>query len=188
MLKAIGFGLAAVLSLVLVSALPAQDKEKDKEKPAPREGRHGPGGMGMRDGLERILNRLDLTDEQQTKFKALRKEYGSKRRAAFEKFSDSLTTEQKEARQKAVEAGREAHKSPKETMEAVDAAMKLTDKQKEARKAMETLQKEFREKAIALLTPEQKEKLEKFEKMMQSRGRGEGKHEGTHEGRKAKVD
>jgi flagellar basal body-associated protein FliL len=83
----------------------------------------------------------------------------------MKKMQGILTDEQRKAQQEAMQAARQAGKSPMEANEAAQAAMKLTDEQKakmaEARKEVGPAQSELRDKVMALLTQEQKEQLQK---------------------------
>ncbi len=160
MLKAMSVVFAMLVSLVVVGSLMAADKEK---KPRP-EGRHGQ--FSIIDRLENIKG-LNLTDDQKTKLEALKKEYQPKNKEAFAKVDSIATAEQKKARDEAMKAAKKAGKNGREIMEAGRAAMKLTDDQKtkmqEARKAMDNLNKELNDKAMNLLTPDQKELLKKMQ-------------------------
>ena len=74
-----------------------------------------------------------------------------------------LTAEQKKARQEAAKTAKAAGKKGKEVKEAEDAAAPLTEDQKTkqaaAQKESRSLEKELKEKAMAVLTPEQKEQI-----------------------------
>ena len=132
---------------------------------APKAGRKhhgGPEHRGMGWGRH-VLEGLDLTDDQKTRLKELRKEYGSKMKEAWPKMEGLLTEEQKKARAGAIEAAKAAGKEGKEVWKDVKEAVKLTDDQKtkmaEAREAAAPLRKELREKVLAILTPEQQAQL-----------------------------
>ena len=77
--------------------------------------------------------------------------------------SGIFTADQKKARDEAAKAAKDAGKSRKEVMEAGRAAMKLTDDQKaklaDDRKESAALAKEVREKAMSILTADQKEQV-----------------------------
>jgi Spy/CpxP family protein refolding chaperone len=150
MLKCLSVVLMFAASLVMVGRLSAQEKQIR----GPRE----PGSAV--DQLDRAFTNLNLTDAQKSQFAELKKEYGPKLKAAAEKLN--LTDEQKKARREAMKTARDAGERGPKAMEAAIAAMKLTTEQKAAMEEMQTLGKEFREKATALLTPEQKEQLQKM--------------------------
>jgi Spy/CpxP family protein refolding chaperone len=165
--------LALAVSLVMVGSLFAQEKEKK----APREGRR-PGGMLER--LDEMVKNLNLTDDQKAKLEEIKKEYAPKVKELEQTREGILTPEQKTARAEAMKAARAAGKRGPEARKDVEAAMKLTDEQKtkmaDARKAIEALQKEIHEKVVAILTPEQKAKLEQQgkERGRHRRSRGAG--------------
>ena len=114
--------------------------------------------------VERMTEGLTVTAEQKTKFGDLCKEFGPKLMDVMKKV-DVLTPEQKTSQREAMKAAKDAGKTGKELREAVQAAVKLTDDQKakqvETRKEMGALEKELREKVMAVLTPEQKDELKK---------------------------
>jgi Spy/CpxP family protein refolding chaperone len=152
-MRAVSTALALVVSLAIVSTLRAADAmERQASKHPPR-----PQNFGL------PLDQLNLTDDQKAKVDELQKEYGPQLRELEEKMAASLTDEQRQARQEAEQAARAADKLPKEIREAVESATKATAEQEakfaELRKEMAPLQREIREKILALLTPEQKAKL-----------------------------
>jgi hypothetical protein len=108
---------------------------------------------------------ITLTEEQQTKLKALVDEYSPKLAALNAKQSEILTPEQVAARAEVTKANREAKKTGKEAQAAVEAALKLTDEQKTkwaaAQKELADLRKTIEQKKRDLLTEEQKAKLPK---------------------------
>ena len=112
------------------------------------------------------LDQLQLTDAQKAKLKELRKEYAPKFQETLKKFSGVLTEDQKKVRKEAFKAAATTGKDRKEAREVAEKALKLSPEQKakldDARKAMESLKKEVHEKALAVFTAEQKEKIEKF--------------------------
>jgi len=166
-MRAVRVVLILAVALLIASSALAQEKKK-------REGRRGgPGG----DPLAFLLRDLNLSDEQKAKIEDVRKEFGPKQAEAQKKRESILTDEQKKARDEAMKSARDAGKSRQEAFAAVQEAMKLTDEQKskmaDARKAAEEITKEMREKVMSILTPEQKEKVEK--RIAEMKKRGEGK-------------
>ena len=129
------------------------------------------GGMRMFEGV-------DLSEEQKTNLKELRKGYMPKLKAVGEKLGDIMTEAQKTVRAEARKIAIEAGKKGKEIRDAVQDAVKLTDEQKamfaELRKEMQSLRKELREKSMEILTPEQKEVL-KAKYMRWQKHKAEGK-------------
>ena len=141
--------LALAVSLVFVGKLLAADQTCPPTKPE----HHGQAMMGPWD----MVKGLDLTDEQKAKVKALRKEYEPKLKAAMDGV---LTADQKQARDDAIKAAKDAGKKGPEVFKAARAAVQLTDEQKaKMQEAMKPLQKDLREKIKAILTPEQQEQV-----------------------------
>ena len=114
--------------------------------------------------VDKMTEGLTLTDDQKAKLGELKKEFGPKLMDAMKK-SDVLTPEQKKACGEAMKAAKAAGKDKKEVMQAGEAAAKISDEQKakmaEAKKALAPLEKELREKAMAVLTSEQQELVKK---------------------------
>jgi Spy/CpxP family protein refolding chaperone len=136
--------LALAVALTFVGNLSAADKPS---------GKHGHPVAAPWD----ILKGLNLTDDQKAKVKELRKEYGSKYHAAADSV---LTDEQKTARADAIKAAKAEGKKGPELHKAVAAAVKLTDEQKaKMKEAVKPLNKEFKDKLLAILTPEQKDQV-----------------------------
>jgi Spy/CpxP family protein refolding chaperone len=157
-----------MLAVVLVIALPALAQEKQERKK-----RGGPGG----DPLAFLLRDLTLSDEEKAKIEDVRKEFGPKLAEARKKVESIPSDQQKKDRDEAMKAARDAGKSQREAFAAGLEAMKLSDEQKaksaEARKAMEAISREMREKVLSVLTPENKEKVE--QRIAEMKKRGEGK-------------
>lgn len=157
MLRVASTVLALVVALMIAGNLSAAEQKRRHDGPR--------GGQSGVDRVDMMLKGLTLSDEQKTKIDAVKKEYAPKFKENGEKFDGILTAEQKKARKDAVDAAKAAGKGRREIWEAGTAAVKLTDEQKakmaEAMKAMQPVQKEFREKIMSVLTPEQKEQVKK---------------------------
>ena len=97
--------------------------------------------------LKKVDDLSDLSAEQKEKIAAIKKEHEPKVTAAAKKLNDSLTSEQRRARQEAQKAAKAAGKKGKEAQAEVTAAMKLTDEQK---KAYDAAQKELDDANAAL--------------------------------------
>jgi Spy/CpxP family protein refolding chaperone len=147
---------AVMLSLLIASTLAAGEKKKGQEGKG-----QGSPAMQALAGFQR----LNLTDDQQAKFKELRKEYDAKLAEPTKKRQAITTDEQKKAGREAEQKARDAGKSSQEVRTARDDAMKLSDDQKkkmaEVEKEMAPILAELRQKATALLTPEQREQDQK---------------------------
>ena len=178
-----------MLALVLAISTPLMAQEKarrkgQKRRPAARE------GVGV--VQKQLLEGLELSAEQKEKVKELNKEFGPKLKELKAKMEGIVTEEQKKAQREAMKAAKEAGKKGKELRAAVEAAVQLTDEQKakmaEVRKAMGPLQREIREKFMALLTPEQQEVVkEKMKKARPERKKRPGEAEkGARKGRRKK--
>jgi Spy/CpxP family protein refolding chaperone len=149
--------LALAVSIVMVGNLWAAEEKTRPQPPHPM-------GLMMFERLE-TMKGLNLTDDQKAKLDALKKEYGPKLKEAQAKTDGILTADQKKARDEAIKEAQTSGKRGREVWEGVQAAMKLTDEQKtkmaEARREMGPLGRQVREKIMAILTPEQKEILQK---------------------------
>lgn len=180
-MKLVSTVLALAVSMVLVGSLSA-----DQEKKGP-DGKHPQRPMAQRWEMFRGLN---LSDDQKAKVAELRKEYALKFKEAWGKVDAVLTEEQKNARTEAMKVAKAAGTEVREAWTKVKEAVKLTDEQKakmaELRKEGAALRNELREKMVALLTPEQKEKLEKHREAMTDRAPKAGKkHRDVREHRPA---
>ena len=148
--------LVLVVAVLIACPLMAQEKQKKK-------GHHGPHAVA--DPFERVLQGLNLTDEQKAKFADVKKEFAPKWTECRSAMEAVLTPEQKKARAAAFKEARSEGKSPKEIAKAVQEALNLTPEQKTKRaevgKKLHALQKEELEKIEAFLTPDQKEQLKK---------------------------
>jgi Spy/CpxP family protein refolding chaperone len=104
------------------------------------------------------LHELDLTEAEQTKIMAIRKEFRPKVVKAMEGLKDILSDEQRKAREEGLKGG----KKRKEVI----ASLKLTDAQKDKVEAIAkkvgALVREELEKIRDVLTETQKEKLQEF--------------------------
>jgi hypothetical protein len=147
--------LFAALTLISTSSLLAQNA-KQQQRAAKRAGENR---------LFQFPKEITLSEEQQTKLKAIKDEYAPKLAAISAKQNEILTAEQRTARAEVAKANREAKKTGKEAQAAVDAALKLTDEQKTkwaaTQKEMQELRKAVQQKMRELLTEDQKAKLPK---------------------------
>jgi hypothetical protein len=109
--------------------------------------------------IDQYLKPVTLTDDQKTKLDGIKKDYEQKLKDVYAK-QNVLTPEQKTAADEARKAAKAAAKDRKETEAAVDAAVKMTDEQrqqkKDAQKALRALEKEIHAKVVDLLTADQK--------------------------------
>jgi Spy/CpxP family protein refolding chaperone len=160
------------VALSLATAVAAQDKAKEKGKPA----RLSPTARAML-GIERLrtaLEGLDLTEEQKEKLQKIREGVGPKMKEAFGKMRDILTEEQRNAAEESARKAKDAGKKGRDLMVAVESTLKLTDEQKEKMdkigQDLLALQKDMMKEILGVLTTEQQAKIK--EKM-----RPEGKRD-----------
>lgn len=125
-----------------------------------KKGGKGKGANPAAGVLKKVDSLTDLTAEQKEKIAKIKAEHEPKLAAAAKKVNDSLTPEQRRARQEAQKAGKDAGKKQKEIQAEAVAAMKLTADQK---KAFDAAQKElddanaaFRTALSGVLSDEQK--------------------------------
>lgn len=153
MQKVLAALMMALAVAVTSAAVAAEKKGEKKAPPCPAMQR-----------VERLTQGLTLTAEQKEKFAPICKELGPKFKEAMKK-GDVLTPDQKKAAAAAAKEAKAAGKSPKDVMAAGAAAVTLTDEQKakkaEAQKEITPLEKELREKVLAVLTPDQQEQVKK---------------------------
>jgi hypothetical protein len=146
--------LAAVLALAITSPLLAVEKKREQKVPP----------CPAAQAIERITAGLTLTAEQKSKLDAVCKDFGPRLMEAGKK-TDVLTPEQKKVQGEAIQAANAAGKKNKEWFDAVGAAVKLSETQKtqqaRARQQRFALEKELHEKALAILTAQQREQLQK---------------------------
>ena len=140
-----------VLGLIGIIGLAfGQDNNKGKKK-----GNNPAAGL-----LKKVDDLTDLTAEQKEKVAAIKKEHEPKVVAAAKKVNDSLTPEQRRARQEAQKAAKAAGKKGKEAQADALAAMKLTDEQKKtydaAQKELDDANAALRSALASVLTDEQK--------------------------------
>jgi Spy/CpxP family protein refolding chaperone len=105
------------------------------------------------------------SEAQKAGLQALQEELGPKLIELTEKQATLLTDERRLARDAAYKEARESGKDREATMQAVDAALKMTEAEKaqlaETEQGLRALHEQIREKVMALLTPEQKAEFEK---------------------------
>jgi hypothetical protein len=142
----------ALMFAVATSAAMAQEAKKGKKNQA---------GAGSQ--VFQLPKEVTLTEEQQAKLDALKKEFGPKIAELQKKVDEVLTAEQRQARTEANAKNREEKLTGRQAQERILAALKLTDEQKPkwdgAQKELQDLQGKVREKIAEFLTDEQKAKV-----------------------------
>jgi hypothetical protein len=102
------------------------------------------------------LAKIELTEEQTEKIKALAAEVQPKLDEARRKVNELIPAETRKAQQEAQAKARAEGKKPQEVT-----AFKLTEEQAAAQKAVRDIQQDFNKKVSELLTAEQKQALRK---------------------------
>ena len=170
MFKKFCVGLVPVLVLAIAVPVLAQEKAKGKRGDQKQAGAKAQKQVQILP--TRLLEGLELTDEQKVGLEAVSKEMKAPVMEARKAMNDLLTDEQKAARKEAMAEAKKAGKKPQEAQKAVEEAMKLTDEQQEKMAKLKVkqaeIQKQIREKVMAILTPEQRKAVE--EKMKKAHG------------------
>ena len=163
-MKSPRIALSLALALLLAAAAGAADEAKREKGKGPR---LNPIAETML-RIERIkaaVAGLDLSEEQKQKLGPIGQDFEAKNQAIHEKIVALLTDEQKQAAKQAMDDAKQAGKSGREVYASVEAALKLTDEQKQQMepigKELQTLVKDTMKQVGAVLTPEQRENLEK---------------------------
>lgn len=148
-------------SLLLVAIATTGGWSQDK---AEKNAKKGPAKLPQVAQLEKQLDGLGLSAEQNTKVKALLEEHGKKIAAAQQKATEVLTPEQRKARNEAAQKAKGEGKKGKELSDATAAAVKLSPEQQksfdEASLALKDAVTAMRKAVLESLTPEQRTKLE----------------------------
>lgn len=164
MQRVLAFGLVVVLCGGVVAQEKGEKKRKKKDKGAAAQ-------VDRSAAAFQLPKEIQLTDEQAARLQALRKELQPKLAELMKKEDGMLTAEQKAARTTAAKEAKQSGKTGKDAREAVEAAMKLSPEQqanyRDLQRQMGQLRKEIAGRLASILTPEQREHLNK--------GRGEGK-------------
>ena len=154
MRRVIAFSVGLALFIV-GSVLSQETKRQDARKVRPRQ----------QTAFQQVftLRGVDFTENQRARVEELRKKYLPQLVEIQKKHGGILTDQQRQAQREAFRVAREAGKQGAELRSAVDAAVKLTDEQKEK---LATLQKErndlfaeIQKELRALLTDEQRKQL-----------------------------
>lgn len=163
--------LAVALILTASMNLQAQEEKKKQKKG------NIPTEATILEQTFKSIQKAEITAEQETAIKGLVKELAPKILEAQAKSGAVLTNDQKKVRNEALKKAREEGLKGKAIQEAVSAALNLSEedakKFKEAQAAVEQLNKELKEKVMALLTEEQRSKLGAKPK---ANGEGKGKN------------
>ena len=152
--------LAFSLAVLIASPIFAQDEKKKRRK--------GQGQRGQAANLERFfsLPGIEFGADQKAKVAELKEEFGPKLQEVQQKLGALLTEEQKQARRKVNEEARTAAGQRREGLrEKIEAALNLSDEQKDQYQSLQKEQRELtgkiRRELTALLTDEQKEQARK---------------------------
>ncbi len=163
-MRTVRIALTLALALLIATPLLAQEKKKGKRGP-------GPGGPGGFD-ITRLLEKLNLTDDQKAEVKKIRDEFAPKVKEA--RKDAELTEEQQKARKEAEAKAKEDGLRGQEARKAIQDAVKLTDKQAEANKKLRELMGEQMKKIQGVLTDAQKDEFKKMFGKRDGKGRRAG--------------
>lgn len=147
--------LSVTLTLVIASTVLSQEPRRQDTDRARRQ----------QAGFQQVftLRGVEFSQSQQAQVEGLRKKYTPQLVEIQEKYGSILTDEQRQAQREAFRASREAGKPDAEVRKAVDAALNLTDEQKEKvakiREERADLFAKIQEELRALLTDEQRKQL-----------------------------
>ncbi|HUG92972.1 MAG TPA: hypothetical protein VML55_19180 [Planctomycetaceae bacterium] len=144
---------------------PAAKSADQKAAPAKRQRPAARQGDAAVNRFFQLPAEIKLADDQNDQIAALKKEYAPRILALVKKQNSVLTAEERRARRQAQQDAREAGQKGKQLQEAVAAAVKLTDEQKQQQSELATarkeLQAEIQKKVESLLTDAQKAQLPK---------------------------
>ena len=148
--------LSVTLTLTIASTVLSQEPRKqDAERAQQRQ----------QAAFEQVftLRGIEFSQSQQAQVEELRKKYTPQLIEIQQKYGSILTDEQRQAQREAFRAAREAGKQDAELRKAVEAAVKLTDEQKDQQAKIQqergTLFAKIQEELRALLTDEQRKQL-----------------------------
>jgi len=165
MMQSLRTCLIVALALLIASPLAAAPDKKGKggKKPAPSVFDRLARSMEKMNALRGAMEKMSLTDEQKGKLSAIRQDSGPKFKEVMEAMDGILTDQQKEARREAIEKATADGKKGRELVNAVEAAMKLTDEQKgkldAPAKKLQDLLEEVVRKIMGVLTDEQQKQF-----------------------------
>ncbi|MGQ9574579.1 MAG: hypothetical protein ACUVUC_04620 [Thermoguttaceae bacterium] len=150
------------LALALLIAVPVLAQQKRERGKRPEGATRGFGMFGGVAGVERILGRLTLSDDEKAATKAILDEY----RPKVEKLQKAaaLTEEQRKQLQDAMAKVKESGKTGAELRQAMQEAMqsvKRTDDQVKAQKELGALMKELQSKILEKLSEDNKAAFKK---------------------------
>lgn len=143
-----------VLTGMLVLGVGVLNAADEKAKPKK--------GQGPKPGEQvfAVPETIELSAEQKEKLEGLKKEHGEKAAALAKQMNDVLTAEQKATRKEVTAKAKEEGKKGKELRETVNAALNLTEEQKEKQASLQKEITALRMEVMGkVLTPEQLKKL-----------------------------
>ena len=149
-------GLSGMLMLLVATTLLSQEARRQDPRRA-QQGQQAPFQEIF------IMRGVEFTAAQQAQAEELRRKYTPQLAEIQRKYGGILTDEQRKAQREAFRAAREAGKEGREAREAVEAAVKLTDEQKENQAAIQKerndLFAQIQGELRAILTDEQRRQL-----------------------------
>jgi len=160
-----GLALSVASIGIADDAKPKSDTKPKPEEKAKSEGKAKPKSTRGPKATQRVLGKIEITDDQKEKIAAIDQQFAEELAALTKARADILTTEQKKAEKEANAANKAGNKTGSEAKKAIDTALNLTDEQKAKMKEWQKSQTEFNGKVVEalkkVLTPEQQEKLPK---------------------------
>jgi Spy/CpxP family protein refolding chaperone len=165
-MKSLKFATASVIVVLIAAVALAAEEGKPTEKKSKGPRLNPIAATMLR--IERIksaIDGLDLSQDQKDKLGKIKDDFEAKRQTIQDKLADLLTEDQKQAAKEAMDSAKNAGKKGREVYASVEASIKLTDEQKQKMepigKELQDMVKESLKQVTDVLTPEQKEKLEK---------------------------
>ncbi|MGO9108115.1 MAG: Spy/CpxP family protein refolding chaperone [Thermoguttaceae bacterium] len=159
--------IATVTTIAVLIAAVATAAEESKPKAKGKGPRLSPIAQTMLriDRIKSAVEGLDLSDDQKEKLGKVRDDFEAKRQAIHEKLAEVLTEDQKQVAKDAMESAKQSGKKGRGFYQSLEASLKLTDEQKQKMepigKELQTLVDDAMKQVMEVLTPEQKETLQK---------------------------
>jgi Spy/CpxP family protein refolding chaperone len=173
-MRSVRIVVAVAMAFLVVAMAVAQEKPKEQGRAA-RLSSTARAFLRF-DRLRTAIEGLDLSAEQKEKLGKVREEFGPKMKALHDKLAETLTEDQRKAGEEAMKEAKDAGKKGREFFESLEAALKLTPEQKEKLAKFDPeiaeLYKEHLGKVMEVLTPEQQSKVKE---RLEARGRKGGK-------------
>ena len=133
------------------------------------------------DRIKAAIESMDLSEDQKEKLGKIRDDFEVKKQEIQGKLAELLTEEQKQTAKDALDSARQAGKKGREVYQSLEASLKITDEQKQKMepigKELQKLVSDTMKQVVEVLTPEQKETLQKKVGLGVKKGKKEEKKE-----------